>query len=127
MSEPFRLGVSIPEPDINESGEFFAAFADHLYEALTAAGINGETAAGAVNGAILHLAETFAGEKFYVTKQPVVFARWMMAYNDLRRMPSRDVDRKYGWSDGYSLKVKEKVQALMQRRSQLRLSFDDKK
>ena len=126
MSE-FQWGVQIPEPDINESGEFFAALADHTCSALVAAGIPAETAAEAVNRVLVHLAETFSGEKFYVTKQPAIFARWMMAYQDLRRMPSRDVDRKYGWSDGYSLRVKEKVDALIQRRTQLRLSFDSKK
>ena len=42
-------------------------------------------------------------------------------------MPSRDVDRKYGWSDGYSLRVKEKVDALIQRRTQLRLPLNSKK
>ena len=123
----FALGIKIPEPDINESGEFFAALADHTCSALVNAGIPAETAAEAVNRVLVHLAETFSGEKFYVTKQPAIFARWMMAYQDLRRMPSRDVDRKYGWSDGYSLRVKEKVEALIQRRTQLRLSFDNKK
>lgn len=127
MSDDFRLGVQIPEPDINESGEFFAALADHTCNALVAAGIPAETAAEAVNRVLVHLAETFSGEKFYVTKRPAIFARWMMAYQDLKRMPSRDVDRKYGWADGYSLRVKEKVEALIQRRTQLRLSFDNKK
>ena len=94
----------------------------------TAASLIGiETAAEAVNRVLVHLAETFSGEKFYVTKQPATFARWMMAYQDLRRMPSRDVDRKYGWSDGYSLRVKEKVDALIQRRTQLRLPLNSKK
>ena len=111
MSE-FQWGVQIPEPDINESGEFFAALADHTCSALVAAGIP---------------AETFSGEKFYVTKRPAIFARWMMAYQDLKRMPSRDVDRKYGWADGYSLRVKDKVDALIQRRTQLRLPLDGKK
>ena len=123
----FALGIKIPEPDINESGEFFAALADHTCTALVAAGIPAETAAEAVNRVLVHLAETFSGEKFYVTKRPAIFARWMMAYQDLKRMPSRDVDRKYGWADGYSLRVKDKVDALIQRRTQLRLSFDDKK
>ena len=36
MSE-FQWGVQIPEPDINESGEFFAALADHTCSALVAA------------------------------------------------------------------------------------------
>ena len=76
---------------------------------------------------LVHLAETFSGEKFYVTKRPAIFARWMMAYQDLKRMPSRDVDRKYGWADGYSLRVKDKVDALIQRRTQLRLPLDGKK
>ena len=119
----FALGIKIPEPDINESGEFFAALADHTCSALVNAGIPAE----AVNRVLVHLAETFSGEKFYVTKQPATFARWMMAYQDLRRMPSRDVDRKYGWSDGYSLRVKEKVDALIQRRTQLRLPLNSKK
>ena len=123
----FALGIKIPEPDINESGEFFAALADHTCSALVAAGIPAETAAEAVNRVLVHLAETFSGEKFYVTKRPAIFARWMMAYQDLKRMPSRDVDRKYGWADGYSLRVKDKVDALIQRRTQLRLSFDNKK
>ena len=127
MSDDFRLGIQIPEPDINESGEFFAALADPTCNALVAAGIPAETAAEAVNRVLVHLAETFSGEKFYVTKQPATFARWMMAYQDLRRMPSRDVDRKYGWSDGYSLRVKEKVDALIQRRTQLRLPLNSKK
>ena len=39
-------------------------------------------------------------------------------------MDYRDVDRKYGWSQGYSLKIKEKIQALMQRRTQLRLPIE---
>lgn len=123
----FALGIKIPEPDINESGEFFAALADHTCSALVAAGIPAETAAEAVNRVLVHLAETFSGEKFYVTKRPAIFARWMMAYQDLKRMPSRDVDRKYGWADGYSLRVKDKVDALIQRRTQLRLPLDGKK
>jgi len=94
----------------------------------TAASLIGiETAAEAVNRVLVHLAETFSGEKFYVTKRPAIFARWMMAYQDLKRMPSRDVDRKYGWADGYSLRVKDKVDALIQRRTQLRLPLDGKK
>ena len=47
MSDDFRLGIQIPEPDINESGEFFAALADHTCNALVAAGIPAETAAEA--------------------------------------------------------------------------------
>jgi len=94
MSDDFRLGVQIPEPDINESGEFFAALADHTCSALVAAGIPAETAAEAVNRVLVHLAETFSGEKFYVTKQPATFARWMMAYQDLRRMPCDQLSRR---------------------------------
>lgn len=125
MTDNFQWGVSIPEPDINETGEFFAALSDHLHASLTEQGIDSDKATTAISATLLTLAQTFAGEKIYVVKQPVVFARWMQAYNDLRTMHYRNVDRKYGWSPGYSLKVKEKVIALMQRRQQLRLPIDN--
>ena len=48
----------------------------------------------------------------------------MRAYNDLRTMHYRDVDRKYGWSPGYSLKIKDKIVAMMVRRTQLRLPME---
>ena len=72
----------------------------------------------------MRLSQAFAGEKIYITKNPANFARWLCAYHDLRYMDYRDVDRKYGWSQGYSLKIKEKIQALMQRRTQLRLPIE---
>lgn len=124
MTDNFQWGKSIPEPDINETGEFFASLADHLHAALVSQGIDAQHATTAIDATLVHLAKTFSGEKIYIGKQPAIFAKWMQAYNDLRTMHYRDVDRKYGWSPGYSLKVKEKIIALMQRRTQLRLPIE---
>lgn len=124
MTGDFQWGVSIPAPDISEAGEFFAALSDHMYAELTGQGIDAHIAAKAIHATLARLSETFAGEKLYVNKNPATFARWMQAYNDLRTMPYRDVDRKYGWSAGYSLIVKQRIQEMMLRRHQLRLPID---
>ena len=120
----FKWGVSIPEPRFDVSGEFFAALADHLHAILTSEGITEATASKAIHETLVRLSQAFAGEKIYITKNPANFARWLCAYHDLRYMDYRAVDRKYGWSQGYSLKIKEKIQALMQRRTQLRLPIE---
>lgn len=124
MTDNFQWGVSIPEPDINETGEFFAALSDHLHATLVSQGIDAERASAAIDATLVELAKTFAGERIYIGKQPAIFARWVRAYNDLRTMHYRDVDRKYGWSPGYSLRVKDKINTLMQRRTQLRLPME---
>lgn len=124
MTDNFQWGVSIPEPDINETGEFFAALSDHLHATLVSQGIDAECASAAIDATLVELAKTFAGERIYIGKQPAIFARWVRAYNDLRTMHYRDVDRKYGWSPGYSLKIKEKIVAMMVRRTQLRLPME---
>lgn len=121
MSE-FEWGKSIPDPEIDRSGEFFADMADHLYSQLTVeARLSEDKAHAVVDSVIVHLSQTFAGEKFYVSRRPAMFAKWLQAYNDLRHMHYLDVDRKYGWSDGYSLRVQQKIREMRQHRNQLRL------
>ncbi len=123
MSKSFKLDGSQPAPDLSDAGEFFADLSDHTRELLISRGISEYDALNIVNDLILHLAQTFHGEGFYVTKKPVVFARQMAAYADLRHMHYKDVDLKYGWSQGYSLKLAQKIKEKRQRREQLRLAF----
>lgn len=123
MSESFKLDGSQPAPEINDAGEFFADLADHSRELLTARGISEPDAVSIVNDLILHLAQTFHGESFYVTKKPMEFARQMAALADLRHMHYKDVDLKYGWSSGYSLKLAKQIKEKKQRREQLKLPF----
>lgn len=66
MTDDFQWGVSIPEPDINETGEFFAALTDHLHATLVSQGIDAAQATAAIDATLVHLANTFAGEKLYV-------------------------------------------------------------
>ncbi len=122
-NETFKLNGQQPAPQLNDAGEFFADLGDHARELLVKRGIATDEATGIVNDLILHLAETFCGEGFYVTKKPVVFAKQMAALMDLRYMHYKDVDLKYGWSRGYSLKLAEQYKAKKQRREQLQLSF----
>lgn len=116
----FKLGLSIADPEIDRSGEFFADLADHTYNHLIEH-IEPDTAQAIVNSLLAELSKTFAGEKIYITRKPAIFARWMQAYNDLRYMHYLDVDRKYGWSDGYSLRIQDKISKMRKHRQQLRL------
>lgn len=123
MSELFKLDGSQPAPELNDAGEFFADLSDHVVEALIAEGIGQQKALKIVADLILHLAKTFHGESFYVTKKPLDFAKQMAALADLRYMPYKDVDIKYGWSRGYSLKLAQQIKEKKQRREQLKLDF----
>lgn len=125
MSESFKLGGSQPAPEINDAGEFFADLGDHSRELLVAHGVSQADAVSIVNKLILHLAKTFHGQSFYVTKKPLEFARQMAALADLQYMHYKDVDLKYGWSQGYSLKLAQQVKERKQHREQLRLAFDN--
>lgn len=122
----FQLGIKIDDPEPGSAGEFFAELADHTFTSLIDQGIDYGDATDIVSSLLVKLSETFAGEKIYITKQPQVFARWMSAYNDLRTMDYKDVDKKYGWSQGYSLRVQQKIRQLRQHRSQLRLPLEFK-
>lgn len=121
----FQLGIKIEDPEPGDAGEFFADLADHTFTSLVDQGIDYGKATDIVSSLLVKLSETFAGEKIYISKQPQVFARWMSAYNDLRTMDYRDVDKKYGWSQGYSLRVQKKIRQRRQHRSQLRLPLFD--
>ncbi len=123
-NKTFKLNGQQPAPQLNDAGEFFAALGDHARELLIKRGVASNEATEIVNDLILHLAETFAGEGFYVSKKPVVFAKQMAALMDLRHMHYKDVDLKYGYSRGYSLKLAEQYKAKKQRREQLQLSFN---
>ncbi len=69
------------------------------------------------------MSETFAGESFYVTKKPKVYAQWMRVYSELQYMPHYMVDKKHGYSRGYSLKIAQKIKERKQEREQLRFNF----
>lgn len=121
--EEFKLDGARPAPKVSDSGEFFADLIDHLSAELMALGLSQPKAIKRVNGIILRLSETFAGEYLYVSKKPQIFARQMAMYADLDYMPVYDVDKKYQVSRGYSSRVKAQILAKRQHRQQLRLQL----
>lgn len=106
---------------INDAGEFFADFIDILQAQLTERNIDENVASKMVSEIVHNLALAFSGETFYVSKKPLTFAKQMAMYNDLRHMQSSDVDKKYGVSTGYSLKIKKMIDDKRYHREQLKL------
>ncbi len=111
--------------EVKDLGEFFAEMTDHTHSMLMAEGLSSKRSIDITIKLITRLSATFAGESFYVTKKPGVYARWMQIYMDLQYMHSADVDKKYTLSQGYSLKVKRKILERRLERSQLRFAFMD--
>ena len=110
-------------PNIGVAGEFFAGFMEFLKASLLTNGIDETHARDFVIKVVYELSQAFAGDTFYVTKKPVVFARQMAMYADLQTMPHYDVDKKYGVSRGYSLKVAQQIDAQRKHREQLKPSI----
>ncbi|WP_230660417.1 Mor transcription activator family protein [Psychrobacter sp. I-STPA10] len=126
MSEQFEL-TSMPSieqvADVGNIGSFFASFIELLQAELVKFGIKATDASRIVSQVVCQLSQAFAGESFYITSKPAVFARHMAMYADLQTMPSYDVDRKYGVSRGYSLTVAKQIDSKRKRRDQLKLDF----
>ncbi len=106
----------------NNCGEFFADFIDHTSLYLEKLGISEDKANNAALNIATQLSETFSGETFYVSKKPKIFAKQLAMYNDLKHMHYADVDKKYGVSKGYSLKVAQKINAARKHRRELKES-----
>lgn len=106
-------------PEINDCGEFFADFIDHVTDSLKADGLSEEKAGNIAINTAVKLAETFSGESFYVSRKPKIFARQLAMYNDLKRMHYADVDKKHGVSQGYSLKIAKKIREQQKHRKNL--------
>lgn len=121
--EPISTMPNDDLPDIGVAGEFFGGFIEFLKASLLTCGID-ETDARDITIKVVHeLSQAYAGDTFYVTKKPLVFARQMAMYADLQTMPHYDVDKKYGVSRGYSLKVAQQIDAQRKHREQLKLGI----
>ncbi len=107
-------------PKMNECGEFFADFIDHVADSLEDAGLTEEKAGDVAVDTAVRLSKVFAGQMLYVTKRPQVFQRQLCMYNDLKRMKHTDVDKKYGVCVGYSLKVAKQINDARKRRQALK-------
>ena len=124
MSDTFELTSAPPieEPAaVGDTGEFFASFIELLQADLVKHSVNAVDASNIVSQVVCRLSLAFAGETFYISKKPAVFARQMAMYADLQTMPHYDVDKKYGVSRGYSLTIAKKIDDLRKHRDQLRL------
>ena len=105
-----------------QTGEFFADFIDFLIASLQESGISSEEAHETAIKASTHLSQNFSGETFYITRRPLEFARKMAIYADLQRMPSSDVDKKYGVSRGYSRVILRNIEQERRKRKRLKES-----
>ena len=124
MSDTFELTSAPPIEElaaVGDTGEFFASFIELLQADLVKHSVNAVDASNIVSQVVCRLSLTFAGETFYISKKPAVFARQMAMYADLQTMPHYDVDKKYGVSRGYSLTIAKKIDDLRKHRDQLRL------
>lgn len=124
MSDTFELTSAPPIEElaaVGDTGEFFASFIELLQADLVKHSVNAVDASNIVSQVVCRLSLAFAGETFYVSKKPAVFARQMAMYADLQTMPHYDVDKKYGVSRGYSLTIAKKIDDLRKHRDQLRL------
>ena len=124
MSDTFELTSAPPIEElaaVGDTGEFFASFIELLQAALVKHSVNAVDASNIVSQVVCRLSLAFAGETFYISKKPAVFARQMAMYADLQTMPHYDVDKKYGVSRGYSLTIAKKIDDLRKHRDQLRL------
>lgn len=126
MPETFELTSPPPVEklmEVGDTGEFFASFIELLHADLVKHGVARESASTIVSKVVCQLSQAFAGETFYISKKPAVFARQMAMYADLQTMPHYDVDKKYGVSRGYSLKVAQQINAQRKHREQLKFKF----
>ena len=124
MSDTFVLTSAPPIEElaaVGDTGEFFASFIELLQADLVKHSVNAVDASNIVSQVVCRLSLAFAGETFYISKKPAVFARQMAMYADLQTMPHYDVDKKYGVSRGYSLTIAKKIDDLRKHRDQLRL------
>ncbi len=124
MTEHFELTpppIDTDDKIFGNVGEFFASFIAIQQQQLIDQGIDEAKAKKMVSHMVYNLSVAFGGETFYVTKKPQVFARQMQIYSDLKTMPSSDVDKKYGLSQGYSLKIKKEIDEKIYHRQQLTL------
>ena len=124
MSDTFELTSAPPLEElaaVGDTGEFFASFIELLQADLVKHSVNAVDASNIVSQVVCRLSLAFAGETFYISKKPAVFARQMAMYADLQTMPHYDVDKKYGVSRGYSLTIAKKIDDLRKHRDQLRL------
>ncbi len=124
MSDTFELTSAPPIEElaaVGDTGEFFASFIELLQADLVKHSVNAVDASNIVSQVVCRLSLAFAGETFYISKKPAVFARQMAMYADLQTMPHYDVDKKYGVSRGYSLTIAKKIDDLRKHRDQLRL------
>ena len=124
MSDTFELTSAPPIEElaaVGNTGEFFASFIELLQADLVKHSVNAVDASNIVSQVVCRLSLAFAGETFYISKKPAVFARQMAMYADLQTMPHYDVDKKYGVSRGYSLTIAKKIDDLRKHRDQLRL------
>ena len=124
MSDTFKLTSTPPIEElaaVGDTGEFFASFIELLQADLVKHSVNAVDASNIVSQVVCRLSLAFAGETFYISKKPAVFARQMAMYADLQTMPHYDVDKKYGVSRGYSLTIAKKIDDLRKHRDQLRL------
>lgn len=124
MSDTFELTSAPPIEElaaVGDTGEFFASFIEILQADLVKHRVSATDASDIVSQVVCRLSLAFAGETFYISKKPAVFARQMAMYADLQTMPHYDVDKKYGVSRGYSLTIAKKIDDLRKHRDQLRL------
>ena len=124
MSDTFELTSTPPIEElaaVGDTGEFFASFIELLQADLIKHSIKASDASTIVSQVVCQLSLAFAGETFYISKKPAIFARQMAMYSDLQTMPHYDVDKKYGVSRGYSLTIAKKIDDLRKHRDQLRL------
>lgn len=126
MLETFELTSPMPVEklmEVGDTGEFFASFIELLQAELVKHGVAEDNSSTIVSKVVFELSQAFAGETFYISKKPAVFARQMAMYADLQTMPHYDVDKKYGVSRGYSLKVAQQINAQRKHREQLKFKF----
>lgn len=124
MSDTFELTSTPPIEElaaVGDTGEFFASFIELLQADLVKRGIAAIDASNIVSQVVCRLSLAFAGETFYISKKPAIFARQMAMYADLQTMPHYDVDKKYGVSRGYSLTIAKKIEGQRKHRHQLKL------
>ncbi len=124
MSDSFELTCTPPIEElaaIGDTGEFFASFIELLQADLVKHSIEASDASTIVSQVVCRLSLAFAGETFYISKKPAIFARQMAMYADLQTMPHYDVDKKYGVSRGYSLTIAKKIESQRKHRDQLKL------
>ena len=122
--DKFELTITPPIEEleaISDTGEFFASFIELLQADLVKHNIRPTDASKIVSHIVCKLASAFSGETFYVSRKPLMIARQMAIYADLQTMKHRDVDKKYGVSNGYSLTIAKKIDDMRKHRDQLRL------